>query len=756
MAPSTLFRREALEHHLRRPGGGTLLRLPWGLPAARRLIARLRSRRIPFVQQLSAAECGAACLAMVLGYHGRSVPLAEVRDVVGADRDGARATALLGAARHFGLRGRGVRVDVHQLSYLEPGAILHWEFNHFVVFDRLRPRAVDLVDPAFGRCRVPMAEFRRRFTGVALLLEPAEDFRLAAAAAGPLIPYLKRLLRQTLLWPPVLLVSFLLQGLVMATPLFTGALIDRVVPQQDTHLLWALSWGLAAMLAFHFLGSLTRARLLLRLRTHLDARMTVGFLEHLTSLPYAFLQRRSAGDLLMRLNSHGMIRETLTTGALGGILDGVLVGLYLILLWRMSPAMGLLALSLGALQVLLFLIFRRKQRELMTQELQAQARAQGYEVELLSGVETLKALGATQQAVERWTDLFMGVLNASLLRGKVQATADSLASTLRLGSPLVLLGLGAYQVMHGHLSLGTMLGLSALAGGFLGPLTGLVATAGQFQALHGYLERIADILSAAPEQEKRGARPAPRLRGQIALEQVSFRYGPLAPLAVQELSVRIEPGQFVAIAGASGSGKSTLASLLLGLYPPTSGRVLYDGLDLRELEVNSVRRQLGIVPQQPFLFGTTLRDNIAFADPTLPLDDIVAAARVAQLDRDIDAMPMKYETLLVDRGASLSGGQRQRLALARALVRRPALLLLDEATSALDAATELAVQEGLDALQCTRVVITHRLDTIARADLILVLDQGRLVEQGTHAQLIARGGIYAALVSAKRRGASHG
>ncbi len=326
-----------------------------------------------------------------------------------------------------------------------------------------------------------------------------------------------------------------------------------------------------------------------------------------------------------------------------------------------------------------------------------------------------------------------------------------MTSTLRLGSPLCILGYGAYSVLEGNLSLGTMLALSALAAGFLGPLSNLVSTFGQLQLLRSYTERIDDVLDTAPEQDRRRVRPAPPLQGQITLEGVSFRYAPLSPPVVREVSLCIEPGQFVALVGRSGSGKSTLASLLLGLYAPTTGRILYDGVDLAELDLRSVRRQLGIVTQQPYLFGGTLRSNIALSDPTLSLDAVVEAARRARLHDEIMALPMRYDTLLLDRGASLSGGQRQRVALARALVRRPAILLLDEATSALDAVTEAEVQAELVRLQCTRIVIAHRLSTVASADLILVMEDGVVVEQGRHADLIAKGGAYARLVAAQQK-----
>jgi ABC-type bacteriocin/lantibiotic exporter with double-glycine peptidase domain len=476
-------------------------------------------------------------------------------------------------------------------------------------------------------------------------------------------------------------------------------------------------------------------------------------LRHLFALPYMFFQQRSAGDLMLRLNSNTIIREILTASALSGILDGTLMGLYVLLLLVMSPVMGALVLALGALHVGLFLATRGRQREMNALLLERQARAQSYQVEIFAGIETLKAMGCEERAEERFTNLFVDVLNASLARGRLAALLEAVSSALRLGAPLLILSVGALMVLNGQLSLGAMLALDALAVSVFGPLSGLVTTAVQLQTLGSYMERIADIHETPLEQDPAAVRPSGKLMGRIELDGVSFRYRPLEPLVVEDVSVTIAPGQLVAIVGRSGSGKSTLASLLLGLYRPTSGTIAYDGVDQGELELRSVRRQLGIVTQRAYIFGSTLRANIALSDPEMPLEEVVRAAKRARIHDEIMQMPMAYDTLLTDGGGSLSGGQRQRIALARALSQGPAILLLDEATSALDAITEREVQAELSRLSCTRIIIAHRLSTIVDADVILVMDEGRLVERGTHAELLAKEGTYADLVATQL---SHG
>jgi ABC-type bacteriocin/lantibiotic exporter with double-glycine peptidase domain len=695
------------------------------------------------------ADCGAACLAMVLAYFGRHVPLDEVRDLTGTGRDGVSALSLAHAARTYRLSARGVRADVDDLPHLPRGSILHWEMGHFVVLDGRARRGIRVVDPASGRRSVPLADVRRCYTGVALVFEPLDGFQRARSAGKGTWRYLRPLLAQSRSLARVLLTSLLIRLLALAFPLLTGLVVNEVVPDDDRHLLLVVSGGVGLVVGYQLLSAFLRAHLLLELRTRLDIGLTTGFVDHLVELPYSFFLRRSSGDLMMRLQSNTSVREILATGTLSAILDGAFAGLYLVLLFVVSPVLGATAVLLGLLEFVTLLLSWRRNQRLMSESLQAQADAQGYAYELLAGMETLKASGAEHRGADHWGGLFANQVNADLRRGRLDATVQAVMGTLRIAAPLVLLLIGAFQVVDGHLTLGTMLAVTALAAGFLEPLSTLVTSGLQLQLVASYMERINDVLDKPREQGGRRVRPAGRLSGSVQAVDVSFSYGPLAPRVVSDLSLEICPGQHIGIVGRSGSGKSTLAHLLLGLYTPTSGRVLFDGVDLAGLDVASVRRQLGIVTQRPYLFGSSIRENIALTDPELPLEAVVAAAEVACIHEDIAAMPMAYDTRLHDGGTSLSGGQR--LALARALVHRPSLLLLDEATSELDTVTEQQVYANLATVSSTTIVIAHRLTTVRNAALIVVMDAGRIVESGTHEELAARRGAYWELLHAQSR-----
>jgi ABC-type bacteriocin/lantibiotic exporter with double-glycine peptidase domain len=724
---------------------------------AQSLIGRLVPRpagRVPVILQLTPTDCGAACLAMALEHHGKKLPIEDVRAAVGAAR-GVSARQLLEAARRFGLRARGVKIEPDKLRFLPAGAILHWELNHFVVLERAGRSELRVIDPAVGARRIPMRDVERMFTGVALVLEPSAQFE--AEDRRPKTRFARY--RRWILGVPgyfsrVFSASLLLQVIALALPGVMGVVVDKVVPRQDYHLLSLIAAGLLMAVSFQFLAAFLRSHLLLHLRTHIDLRMTLEFLEHLLDLPYGFFQHRSVGDIVMRLSSGAQIRELLTSGAMAAVLDGAMVVLYFALLVLAAPVIGAIALGIAVVQGLIYVRAGRRHAELTAEQLATQAKLSGFQVEMLAGIEAVKSMGAEGRMAARWSDLYVDVLNTSLAKGRLSANFGSLIGAIGFAGPLIVVLTGAKLVLDGELSLGTMLALSALASGFLGPVNTLITTAMQLQQLRSYMARIEDVLDSPTERKPSVAGRGKTLTGAIELDRVGFGYAPDTPLVLDDVSLKVEPGELVAVVGASGSGKSTLARLLAGLYRPQSGTIRFDGVDAGQWDPPDLRRQLGMVTQETRLFAATIRDNIAMLDPAIAFERVELAAARACIDSEIAAQPMGFDSLLPDGGASLSGGQRQRLALARALLHEPPVLVLDEATSALDTVTERRVQEQLAALRCTRVVIAHRLSTIIDADRIVVLERGRVAAIGRHAELLTSCEVYARLIEAQTRGSS--
>jgi ATP-binding cassette, subfamily B, bacterial len=708
-------------------------------------------KRVPVLLQMSMVECGAACLAMILSYYGRKSSVSEIRDHCGVGRDGLSALNIVKAARSYGLRVRAVSLQENDFRFVSLPAIVHWEFNHFLIVERWTPKYVELVDPGRGRRRVTAEEFDNSFTGVVIMLEPGVQFN--RETAGRRLDLRRYALNYIKLAPAafgqILLASLLLQLFGLVLPILTAVVIDQIVPFGLKDALTLLTIGLFILLIAQLVTTLLRASVLLYLQSRVDSQMMLGFLEQLLMLPQNFFQQRSSGDILARLSSNTVIRDTISNQLVSTVLDGSFVLVYLLILLVVSPVFALLSVTIGCLQVLLLLTTNRPIRELAIRELMAQGKSQAYAAEILVGIATLKASGAEQRALQRWSNLFFDQLNASVKRNYISSLIDTIMTTLRTFSPLVLLVVGTALVLSGTLQTGTMLGLLTLATAFLTPLASLVASGQRLQLVHSHLERIADVMEAKPEQNGLEVKEPPRLLGNIRLDGVNFRYDPNSAPILKDISVTIAPGQKVAIVGRTGSGKSTLGNLLLGLYLPSDGQIFYDNIPLSSLNYQSVRSQFGVVMQNSNIFNGTIRQNIALSDPSMNMERIIKAARAAAIHEDIMQMPMEYETLVSEGGNALSGGQRQRLALARALANSPVILLLDEATSALDVVTEKAVEENLRKMACTQIIIAHRLSTIRNADLILVIDQGTIVERGSHQELLERNGYYARLIQSQ-------
>ena len=711
--------------------------------------------RVRFVQQLGADDCGAACLAMVLGAHGVSGVATECRQLCDAGRGGTRVRTLIAVADRFGLTARAVSIMPNELGALPLPAIVHWEARHFVVVERWTPRRVTIVDPAQGRLRLDAAAFARSFSGTAVTFEARPDIVRRRVTAVPMWAwYLIAILRERgakLALAQVAAGSLVLQAAGLAVPLFTKLVVDDIVPQPSALTLDVIAIAMIVVVAGKTITTFVRSAVMIRLQSRLDLRLTEGFFDHLLQLPFRFFQGRSSGDLLLRLSSNTMIREILTTQLLSVLLDGPFTLLYLAILLAMSPTFAALVVALALVQAVLVVVTLKPLRDLSQRSVMARSDEQSCLVELMKGIAYVKASGAESRVYERWAALFRRQLGVFVDRSYYGAKVEATLGVVRAVTPLALLWYGAVLVVSGSLPLGTMLALTALAGAFLTPVVSLAQNAQQLQMLDAYVERLTDVLATEREPVSKAAdlRVPPQLSGRVDVRGLTYRFADDAPPVVDDVSFSVMPGETVGIVGPTGSGKSTVLMLLLGLYRPTAGEVYYDGAPLSDLDPRIVRRSCGVVLQESALFGGSLRSNIMLNAPGASTERLLTAARLAGLDDEVARLPLGYETRLAEGATNLSGGQRQRVAIARALVAEPSILLLDEASSHLDVVSEGKLNATLAHLRCTRIVVAHRLSAVRSADLILVMERGRIVERGRHDVLVRAGGPYAALALAQ-------
>ena len=704
-------------------------------------------QRYPFYAQQSTSDCGAACLVMVSRYWGRRFSLSRLRDIANVDRNGTSLRGLAAAAESVGFATRPVKASLDQLAQQKLPAIVHWEGKHYIVVYRVTGNRVVVADPAIGQRILHHREFNRGWTGYALLLQPTVLLRHTHQNTTPFWQFFELVKPHGLVLLEIFVASVLIQVFGLITPLFTQLLLDRVVVQGSTLTLTAVGVGLLLFGLFRVAMTGLRQYLLDHTAHKVDLALIVGFIRHTFRLPLSFFESRYVGDIISRVQENRKIQRFLTGEALSILLDLLTVFIYVGLMAWYSWKMALLALVIVPPFLLLALIatpfLRRVSREIFG----ALATESSYLIEALTGVRTVKSMAVEQTVRWQWETFLHQSVTKTFAGQVIGNRLQMFSSTIETVVTTALLWFGAWLVIQNELTIGQLVAFNMLLGNVIQPFQRLTVLWNELQEVVIAAERINDVIATEPEEDfqQQSRQAIPHLQGHIVFRQVTFQYHPDSDRNVLEnLSFEVQPGQTVALVGRSGSGKTTISKLVLGLYPPTDGKVLLDGQDITSLSLRSLRQQVGVVDQDTFMFGGTIRENISIGHPAATLTEIKAAAQLAGADEFITQLPLGYETHIGEGGGMLSGGQRQRLAIARALVGDPRLLILDEATSHLDTESERLIQTNLNTILKgrTTLVIAHRLSTVRQADLILVLDRGVLVEQGTHTDLMAKRGQY--------------
>jgi ATP-binding cassette subfamily B protein len=705
------------------------------------------TRRYPFFAQQSASDCGAACLVMVARYWGKRFSVNRLRDIANVDRNGASLRGLAAAAESIGFTTRPVKASLNKLAEQSLPAIIHWEGKHYIVVYEVTRDRVIVADPAIGQRTLTHAQFKAGWTGYTLLLQPTALLKDAKEASTPFWQFFELVKPHQLVLLEVLIASLLIQIFGLITPLFTQLLLDRVVVQRSNLTLTAVGLGLLIFGLFRVALTGLRQYLLDHTANRVDLALIVGFISHTFRLPLSFFESRYVGDIISRIQENRKIQRFLTGEALSIVLDLLTVFIYVGLMFWYSWKMALLTLVIVPPFVLLALIatpfLQRVSREIFS----AYTEETGYLIQSLTGIRTVKSMAVEQTVRWHWEELFGKSVKKSFSGQVIGNTLQTFSLTIETVVTTALLWFGAWLVIQNELTIGQLVAFNMLLGNVIRPFQRLIMLWNDLQEVIIAVERINDVIDAEPEEDlqHQSRQYLPPIRGQIRFEQVTFRYHPESDVnTLENVSFEVQPGQMVALVGRSGSGKTTISKLVLGLYPSTEGKILIDGYDVTSLSLRSLRQQIGVVDQDTFLFGGTIRENITVGHPEATLEDVIEAAKQAGAHQFIKELPMGYETQIGEGGGMLSGGQRQRLAIARALLGNPRLLILDEATSSLDAESERIIQTNLNTILTDRttLVIAHRLSTVRNADRILVLDKGILIESGTHDELMAKRGHY--------------
>jgi NHLM bacteriocin system ABC transporter peptidase/ATP-binding protein len=709
-------------------------------------------RRTPTILQLESVECGAASLGMVLAYHGRWVPLEQLRVDCGVSRDGSKAGGLLRAARAYGMVARGFKKEPRELASLPLPAIVFWNFNHFVVLEGFEHGRAWLNDPARGRRGVDAAEFDQAFTGVVLTLEPGPQFE-----RGGERPSVLRSLRQYLAGFRLAIAGAFCLGLALVIP---GLVMPWILGRFVDEVLVAHTGGIAVpLLAGFMLAALSRsllislqARLLMKTFGRAARGSARAFMAHALALPMTFYSQRSAGEIASRVDLNERVAETISADLARLALELVTASFFLVLMARMDAGLALVVVACLAVELLAWRALAWRTGEI-SQELSVQAgKLSAAATGGLANIESIKAGGQESALFLKWIGLQVQFVNASIRSQRYLMTLGQMPALMGLIAHLSVLGLGSALIMRGTMTVGDLVAFQVLLAGFAAPVHSLYAQTQKLQTLRGDLARLDDVRHHAREEgvEVEGAAPVHgrKLAGSVEFRNVTFGYSRGDAPLIEGFSLSIRPGGRVALVGASGSGKSTVARLAAGLYRPWSGEILFDGAERGMYERASLADSLAYVDQDVALFEGSVRENLTMWEPA---DDALLrqALRDASVEADIMLRPGGLDSPLQEGARNLSGGQRQRVEIARALVREPAVLILDEATSALDPATEAQVEANLRRRRVTCIVVAHRLSTVRDADEILVLEQGRVVERGSYEALKAAKGRFAELVASE-------
>lgn len=687
-------------------------------------------RKLPVVLQSEAAECGLACIAMVSGYYGMNSDLFSLRKRHAISTRGATIKNLGEIAQLLNFNTRSVRLELQHVADLKMPCILHWDMSHFVTLSHVAARKITVHDPARGKRVLSMAEFSKHFTGIALELNPASNFQKVIKTSayrlrdlmGNVIG-LKRSLVQAVL------LGIFLEFTAIALPFYSQLVIDESLVNADLELLKMLAIGFSALVIFRAVIAAVRGWVIATLNTDLNYQWLGNVFAHLLKLPQSYFESRQLGDIISKFSSVSSVQRTITGGFIQMIVDGLLVIGTTAMMIVYSPTLSLLCGAAVLLYAMLRGLMNQSLQDAASEQLSHSAKQQSHFYETLRGIQSVKLFGGQAERKGSWLNILVKQFGADLNMQRMSIKFQSINSVIFGIERIGVIWLGAILVLQKEFSIGMLFAFLAYRDQFSSRLSALVDRIFEIRTLRVHGDRIADIVFSRPEPEPRtvdididGIEPS------IELKNICFRYSANDPLVLDNISLKIDAGQCVALIGPSGCGKTTLVKIMLGLIEPTSGEVLIGGVSVDKIGLHHYRKLVATVMQDDALFTGTINENISFFAPEIDEDRIQQCAMKASIHHEIMRMPMKYNSMLGNIGSNISGGQRQRIFLARALYRSPKILVLDEATSHLDLANEETINGNIRDMRLTKIIVAHRPGTMAVADRAISLYGGKITE----------------------------
>ena len=705
-------------------------------------------KNVPVIMQMEMVECGAASLGMVMAYYKKWLPLEQLRKDCGVSRDGCSAKQLLLAGRSYGMEANAYKLDEDELQELAP-AIIHWNFNHFVVYKGKKGGVHYLNDPGRGKVKVSQEEFDRSFTGIALSFEPTEAFQPGGSRAS-ILGFVKRRLKNTWAAAFFIFVVGLLSAIVgIATPLFSQVFMDDILSGKNPDWFKPFMAAFIAVIGVNILTAWLRGIYQRKYNAAMAIDANSNFFWHLLRLPMDFFSQRYVGDLILRQKSNQNIAATLVQQLAPLAIQMMLLVLYLTFMLRYSLLLTLIGLGSMGLNIVLASYISTKRVDVARISERDMGKYYGVTMSCLDNIETIKAAGAENGFFSHWAGYFTNMHNSEARAGRRDQLYGVWPEMLQTLTNNAILLIGAYLIMDGEFTIGMLLAFQGFMSGFSAPAQQLFSVAEMVIEMRTQMERVEDVLKYPMQEQSNAAHSegSGKLRGRIELKNVSFGYNKFSQPQIKDVSMTVEPGKSVAFVGTSGCGKSTLAKLITGLYQPWEGEILFDGKRRSEINSDEFTNSVAMIDQNVVMFDDTILSNIKMWDSSIEDFAMVLACRDAQIREEVVSRPEGFNTRLVKGGKNFSGGQLQRIEIATALAREPVILIMDEATSALDAETEKHIMDSIRMMGVTLIVIAHRLSTIRDCDEIVVLDKGVVVERGTHQALMEKDGVYKQLVT---------